>query len=177
MAYLATHKCLKCFGRTILFAPDEDIDTLRTSSRSLGYCEGRPPEKPTASAPITLYVSNRDKALRASQRVHGHQRAGQAGSEMIICKDVDTIDVGYFRGSDKGGHGYQVDLPVLLDAKAALEGIPPDAPFRKLKQAYSSERRVLRTPQRSKLSLNVRRFTYSFSCDVAAEVDVSGRSR
>jgi esterase/lipase superfamily enzyme len=130
IAHTVHSDCPKCFGHALLFAADEDTDTMRSVLRGLGYCIGPPPESPEAAAPVTLYVSGKDGALRASQRVYGHQRAGQAGSEMIVCNHVDTIDVSYHTGD----HGYNVDTAVLSDAKLALYGISPVDPTRGLKQ-------------------------------------------
>jgi esterase/lipase superfamily enzyme len=124
--------CAKCVGRAIFFAPDVDSDALYGELARLGRCGGAPPAAPVASAPIQLYVSNRDVALSTSQRLHGHQRAGQAASEMIVCDGVDTVDVSYHRVADKAGHTYQTDPGVLADARAALSGVPPTSPQRKL---------------------------------------------
>ena len=126
--------CPQCAGRVLLFAPDVDNDTLRSALHGAKLCRGRPPEKPVRAAPVTLYVSNKDLALRQSQSLHGHQRAGQAGSEMLLCGGVDTIDVSYFKSSDKAGHTYQVDAPVITDARAALAGTAPGTANRKLRR-------------------------------------------
>jgi len=117
--------CLRCFGRTALFAPDVDSDTLLAELHASKLCTGPPKTMPTNAAPIVLYVSNRDVALRQSQALHGHQRAGQAGSEMILCSGVDTIDVSCFKSSDRAGHSYQVDAPIATDARSAFSGTPP----------------------------------------------------
>ncbi|MBC5801289.1 MAG: alpha/beta hydrolase [Candidatus Eremiobacteraeota bacterium] len=124
--------CPTCFRRAVFFAPDIDADTLHAALADTGLCGGRPPENPKSSAPVTLYVSNKDLALRQSQSLHGFQRAGQAGSELVLCGGVDTIDVGYYKSDDKAGHGYHVEARVLQDARAALEGIAPTNPRRKL---------------------------------------------
>jgi uncharacterized protein YsxB (DUF464 family) len=42
----------------------------------------------------------------ASQKLHGHQRAGQAGNELILCNGVNTIDVSRISGIDKAGHTF-----------------------------------------------------------------------
>ena len=127
--------CAGCVGPAVFFAPDIDGDTFRAALAVAGRCQGRPPEKPTAAASVTLYVSNNDLALRQSQKIHGHQRAGQAGSEIVLCGGVDTIDVGYLNVSDKAGHSYQVDAPIVTDARAAFAGTAPTSPTRKLTRA------------------------------------------
>jgi esterase/lipase superfamily enzyme len=84
---------------------------------------------------VTLYVSNNDLALRESQRLDGHQRAGQAGSQLLLCGGVDTIDVGYYKSSDKAGHSYQGDARIVDDVREAFAGVSPDASRRKLTKA------------------------------------------
>lgn len=133
-AFVRHSGCTTCFGRAALFAPDIDSATLHGELAELGLCSGHPLERPKASAPVVLYVSNNDLALRQSQRIHGHQRAGQAGNEMILCSGVDTIDVSGFKGSDRAGHTYQVDAGVLDDTRAAFAGVAPNNPQRKLKR-------------------------------------------
>ena len=135
MDFIRHGTCPKCVGRAVFFAPDIDGDTLRTGLTAAGRCSGRPPLAPANSAPVTVYVSNKDRALRQSQNLHGHQRAGQAGSEMLLCNGVDTIDVGYYKSSDSFGHSYQVDKPVIDDARAAFDGVSPASPKRKLTRA------------------------------------------
>jgi esterase/lipase superfamily enzyme len=134
LGFIRHSSCPKCIGRVALYAPDVDSDTLYSELLSLKLC-GKPPiEKPIASAPVVLYVSNKDLALRQSQQLHGSARAGQAGPELILCQGVDTVDVSYYKGSDKVGHSYQVDPPVIADTRAAFAGVPPTSPQRALKQ-------------------------------------------
>jgi esterase/lipase superfamily enzyme len=133
IASLRESGCAHCLDRSVFFAPDIDSTTLHEELTAAKTCSGRPPETPAKAALVTLYVSNNDLALRQSQKVHGHQRAGQAGSELIVCGGVDTIDVSRFKGSDKAGHGYFVDARIAADARAAVAGTAPTAPARKLK--------------------------------------------
>jgi esterase/lipase superfamily enzyme len=134
--FLRHSGCSSCLARSVFFAADVDSDTLYDELSASNVCSGTPNPAEMRSAPILLYVSNRDKALRDSQQLHGHQRAGQAGSEIILCNGVDTVDVGYYKTVDAGtGHSYQVDPRVLADAAAAWKGIPPSAPSRKLRKA------------------------------------------
>ena len=132
--FIRRSTCPQCIGRVLFFAPDVDADTLRSALVAAKLCRGRPPEKPAHAAPVTLYVSNKDLALRQSQTLHGHQRGGQAGNEMLLCSGVDTVDVSYFKGSDKAGHTYQVDATVVGDARAAFAGAGPASAQRKLKR-------------------------------------------
>jgi esterase/lipase superfamily enzyme len=117
--------CPGCFQRAIFFAPDIDADTLHSELAETGLCHGRPALKPSAAAPVTVYVSNKDLALRQSQALHGFERAGQAGSEMVLCGAVDTIDVSYYKSADRAGHSYQTEGRVLTDAAAAFAGVSP----------------------------------------------------
>lgn len=133
IAALRESRCMQCLDRSVFFAPDIDSGTLHEELSEAKTCSGRPPQTRAKAALVTLYVSNSDLALRQSQSVHGHQRAGQAGSELIVCSGVDTIDVSRFKSSDKAGHGYFVDARIVSDLRAAFAGIPPTAPARKLK--------------------------------------------
>lgn len=117
--------CNNCFGRAVLFAPDVFTADLRSALASSSLCSGRPLLDPSASAPVLLYVSNYDKALRQSERYHANQRAGQAGGDLILCNGVDTVDVSYLKSGGKSGHGYLLDPRVERDAAAAFAGIPP----------------------------------------------------
>jgi esterase/lipase superfamily enzyme len=133
IAVLRESQCAQCLDRSVFFAPDIDSTTLHEELSESGTCSGRPPKKLTKAALVTLYVSNNDLALRQSQTVHGYQRAGQAGSELIVCAGVDTIDVSRYNSSDKAGHGYFVDARIVSDLRAAFAGTSPTAPARKLK--------------------------------------------
>jgi esterase/lipase superfamily enzyme len=136
LQFIRHSPCPACLGRSVYFAPDIDSDTLLDELVASRACAGRPYPSPIAAAPFTLYISNRDVALRDSQELHGHQRAGEAGNEIILCSGVDTIDVSYVHGSDPAGHTYHVYPDVTADAAAAFAGISPDSPKRRLKQAH-----------------------------------------
>jgi esterase/lipase superfamily enzyme len=125
IAFYRRAGCNNCFGRAVLFAPDVSSADLRSALTSSNLCSGKPLQNPIASAPVLLYVSNDDRALRQSERVHGNQRAGQAGGDLILCNGVDTVDVSYLNTGGKGGHGYLTDPRVLGDAAAAFAGVPP----------------------------------------------------
>lgn len=68
----------------ILAAPDIDADVFK---RDLA-----PQMISKIGKPITLYVSSDDLALVASKKVHGNSRAGEAGTNMVIIKGIETID-------------------------------------------------------------------------------------
>ncbi|MBV8198527.1 MAG: alpha/beta hydrolase [Candidatus Eremiobacteraeota bacterium] len=130
--------CNNCFGRAVLFAPDVSSGKLRSALTSSGLCSGQPQSNPVASARVLLYVSNNDRALRQSQKIHRNQRAGQAGGDLILCNGVDTVDVSYLKSGGNSGHGYLLDPRVLQDAAAAFAGVPPTSSSRGLKQVSRS---------------------------------------
>lgn len=134
IAFYRRKGCNNCFGRTALFAPDVFTADLRSALTSSDLCSGKPLMNPVASARVLLYVSNNDRALRQSEKVHGNQRAGQAGGDLILCNGVDTVDVSYLKSGGNSGHGYLTDPRVLQDAAAAFAGVPPTSPRRGLKQ-------------------------------------------
>jgi esterase/lipase superfamily enzyme len=134
IAFFRRAGCSNCFGRAVLFAPDVFTADLRSALNSSNLCSGEPLANPTASAPVLLYVSNNDRALRQSEKYHGNQRAGQAGGDLILCNGVDTVDVSYLKAGGRSGHGYVVDPRVLRDAAAAFAGVAPTSPHRGLKQ-------------------------------------------
>jgi esterase/lipase superfamily enzyme len=136
LQFLRHSPCPDCLGRSVFFAPDIDSDTLLDELVASRACASHPAPSPIAAATFALYVSNRDVALRDSQALHGHQRAGEAGSEIILCSGVDTIDVSYVHGDDPAGHTYVVYPDVTADAAAAFAGVAPTAHTRHLKQAH-----------------------------------------
>ncbi len=71
---------------------------------------------------LTLYVSDNDAPLKASRRLHGYPRLGEAGEFLTILDGAETIDAsstGYF---ELTGHNYQYFHPLLLaDLQELLE--------------------------------------------------------
>ncbi len=134
IAFFRREGCYNCFGRAVLFAPDVFTADLRSALTASNLCSGMPLTNPIASAPVLLYVSNNDRALRQSEKFHGNQRAGQAGGDLILCNGVDTVDVSYLKSGGKSGHGYLLDPRVLQDAAVAFAGVSPTSPRRGLKQ-------------------------------------------
>lgn len=84
------------FDQAIFAAPDEDAQL---------FAEMLTTVRPVVRR-MTLYGSENDSALRASQRLHGEERrAGQAGDAILIADPVDSIDMTVL-GEDMLGHGY-----------------------------------------------------------------------
>lgn len=71
------------FREIILAAPDIDADVFR---------DDLAPALSKAGRRVTLYASSKDMALRASKKVHGYARAGDAESGVLIVKGVETVD-------------------------------------------------------------------------------------
>ncbi len=83
-ALFAEHPELKGrFKEIILTAPDIDADVFK---RDLA------PALVAGCDKITLYVSDGDKALLASKKVHGYPRAGDSATGVVIAPGIETID-------------------------------------------------------------------------------------
>jgi esterase/lipase superfamily enzyme/putative methionine-R-sulfoxide reductase with GAF domain/CheY-like chemotaxis protein len=93
----------------IFMRPDMDVEVFRQQVSSMSPTLGR----------ITLYVSNRDIALRASAALHGSPRAG---SVVQIIPNVDTIDVS---AQDGGLAPEWTNIALLADVRDVLRNIPP----------------------------------------------------
>jgi len=92
---------------------------------------------------ITLYASDTDKAIIASQLAHWGERAG--GSPVVVVPGVDTIDASKVRTSFLG-HAYFASS-ILPDLRAVFEGLAPGSTGRsglgELPEDGSSLRRFL----------------------------------
>ncbi len=94
----------------ILAAPDIDADVFRRDVV---------PVLRLSATRVTLYVSEDDKALRASRLVHGYERAGE---KPIIAANLDTVDTtGLGAQWFELFHSYFAETKrVLLDIKRLL---------------------------------------------------------
>ena len=89
----------------IFAAPDVDSGVFQQAARALrGVCSR-----------VTLYASDRDKALKISKKVHGYARAGEAGAGLVIVAGVDTIDASLVETDFLGHSGITKDLPLMED--------------------------------------------------------------
>ena len=95
----------KRFREIILAAPDIDAKTFRDNIA---------PRMIEASNHVTLYVSGDDKALLASRKFHDSARAGEAGENIIIIKDIDTVDATGVEGSNLLGHSYWAEAKSMI---------------------------------------------------------------
>lgn len=115
----ARRKTGKYFGQAILAAADVDIDVFQQRYRAYQQLAER----------ATLYVSSRDKAVGASQWLHGFPRVGLA-PPMFVADGIDTINVTNV-DLTMLGHGYVAESrAVLTDMHRLLsDGAPPSARF------------------------------------------------
>lgn len=97
-------KAVKRIKEVILAAPD--IGTVE-------FTEQIVPELRKLGAPVTLYASSNDRALAASQRLHGGTRAGESGDHLVVVKGIETIDASD-TDTDLIGHSYYGDRRTVL---------------------------------------------------------------
>lgn len=71
------------FKEIILTAPDIDADVFKRdiAPALIAGCDK-----------ITLYVSNGDKALLASKKIHGYPRLGDSADGIVVVRGIETID-------------------------------------------------------------------------------------
>jgi esterase/lipase superfamily enzyme len=83
------------FGQIVFTAPDVDRDYFIDTVNSMR----------NSAARITLYASDKDRALESSQIINGAPRAGMAGINIISLPGLDTIDMSAVP-ADMLGHTY-----------------------------------------------------------------------
>lgn len=88
----------------ILAAPDIDTDV---------FVHQIAPDLVAIGAPVTLYASSTDHALRISEAIWGGPRAGDSGENMVLLKGIETIDVTNV-DTDLTGHSYVSDQRSIL---------------------------------------------------------------
>jgi len=93
----------------ILAAPDIDRDVFEQAAEAVMRTGGR----------VTLYASDRDKALKASFVVNGYPRAGDVSDGVLIIKGMDSIDATE-AGEDVLAHSYVGQTSVLKDLHAII---------------------------------------------------------
>jgi esterase/lipase superfamily enzyme len=99
-------------NQVVLAAPDMDRETFCGIAESITGLATR----------ITVYASRHDQALAISRNLHRGSRAGEAGPEIVLIKNVETIDVGDVDKSFRG-HSYVFENEtVLTDIRSALHG-------------------------------------------------------
>lgn len=102
----------------VLAAPDIDADTFRQLAKDFAAKPQR----------CTLYANSQDRALSASDWIHGgYPRAGGGGDELVLVPHVDTIDA-TGQSTDFLSHSYFADTsPVISDLYYLIRAAtPPD---------------------------------------------------
>jgi esterase/lipase superfamily enzyme len=106
------------FNEVILTAPDVDADTFTNDIA---------PAIVKTAQRVTLYASSNDEALIISKKVHGYPRAGDSGSQLIVLRGIDTVDVSAVDTSLVGHTYYGDNSTVLADIFELLNAsIPAD---------------------------------------------------
>lgn len=113
--YLNTRQ-LAIIKQIILTAPDIDADIFK---RDIA------PRITAINSEVTLYVSNKDKALEASKKVKGYSRAGDSGENIVLVEGVETIDASEVSTGFLAHSYYSEEVSVLKDIKQLVgEGLP-----------------------------------------------------
>lgn len=85
-------------GEVVLLAPDMDFDIFRKLL---------PRISPIARS-ITVYRASSDKALAASEQLHGYPRLGQGNYDAALLGDVEVIDTAGLAFTSANGHLYHI---------------------------------------------------------------------
>jgi esterase/lipase superfamily enzyme len=94
----------------ILAAPDVDFDVAREQIRTMG------PQRPN----FTLFVSENDRALAASQKVWGAPRLGEINPGIepykgeLASEKINVIDLTTFHSGDSLNHGTFAENPEIV---------------------------------------------------------------
>lgn len=106
------------FKELVLAAPDVDADVFR---REIG------PAILGMGPRVTLYASSNDKALAASRSVHGgYHRLGESGKDLVVLKNLDTVDASSV-STEMLGHSYYGDSGTVMSDLMYLirKSLPP----------------------------------------------------
>lgn len=117
--------------RDVVFAaPDINADTFRKFANRFSNRAER----------FTLYVSDSDKALGASQKAHKYPRAGDSGDGVVLCAGLETIDASAVDQSFLG-HSYFCENRVILQDmfNLIMEGQAAGKPRFGLKEQQTAE--------------------------------------
>jgi esterase/lipase superfamily enzyme len=96
----------------VLLAPDIDSDRFRDAW----------PDVMKLVRTTTLYVSDGDKALKASRSVNGYPRLGEGGEYLTVLPGIETIDVSLLQTRRASGHVYHLYNPDVVADLVALLG-------------------------------------------------------
>ena len=101
------------FNELVLTAPDIDSDTF---TRDIAPAILRTARR------VTLYASSNDAALAFSKTVHGYDRAGESGDNIVLVPGIDTIDVSSVDTNLIGHFYYGDNRSVLSDMFNVIRG-------------------------------------------------------
>jgi len=93
------------FGQIVLAAPDVDAKA---------FVETIAPVIGRTARNITLYASDRDKALQLSEKINKAPRAGEAGEDLVVVAPIETIDASEI-DTDFLGHSYFANTWLLIN--------------------------------------------------------------
>jgi esterase/lipase superfamily enzyme len=101
------------FHEIALAAPDIDADVFMKLADEMRWAGQR----------VTLYASDKDRALRLSKRFNGYPRAGDVADLITIVDGIDTVDASAVDTSFMGHSYYGGSRSVLSDIFYLLRGI------------------------------------------------------
>lgn len=76
-----------------------------------------------------MYASSNGKALKFSKDIHGYNRAGESGDNIVLLKGVDTVDVSSVDTNLIGHFYYGANRSVLSDMFNLMQGQPAESRF------------------------------------------------
>lgn len=92
------------FNQLILVAPDIDRELFRRDVAALA----------SRAESITIYVSEKDKALLLSREINGYPRLGEAGENLDPIDGVETVDLSTTGIREVSGHLYHLHNPAVI---------------------------------------------------------------
>lgn len=111
------------FNQVVLTAPDIDAEIFK---RDIA------PRIVQAAERVVIYASSNDRALIASNKVHGYTRLGQAGRHLTLFPSIPKIEVVDASSVDTSlfglRHSYYASSDLVLkDLGRVFRGLPPNA--------------------------------------------------
>lgn len=104
-------------GQLVMLAPDVDAEIFKDLVVHSGPFRRK-----------TLYVSNHDLAIRAAGWLRPNSpRAGDARSQYVVIKGMDTIDMSPIKAGKSGHSVYSYSQPLFDDLGALLKNEDPTA--------------------------------------------------
>lgn len=102
---------LATIKQIILTAPDVDAEVFK---RDIA------PRITAFNSDVTLYVSDKDKALEASKKYKGYSRAGDSGQNIVLVDGVETIDASEVSTGFLAHSYYSEEVSVLKDIRQLI---------------------------------------------------------